>query len=262
MIVRPSSPARFAAPALSGARRRRPVARSLAALLLAGAAPALVAMPSLARAESPAPAAFTLPPLPYAPDALEPAIDAQTMTLHHDKHHQAYVTALNKAVAADPALAGRSLEQLVAVAGTLPAVVRNNAGGHWNHSFFWTSMTAPAQSGTPSPALKSAIEAAFGSMDGFRAAFRQAGTGRFGSGWVWLIVREDGTLAITSTPNQDNPLMDVAEVKGTPILGNDVWEHAYYLRYQNRRADYLDGWWQVVNWKVASDRYAAALRRR
>jgi Fe-Mn family superoxide dismutase len=180
------------------------------------------------------------------------------MTIHHGKHHQAYVDALNKAVGADPALAGQSLEQLVARAGTLPAVVRNNAGGHWNHSFFWQSMAPVAQSGEPSPALLEAINGKFGSLDAFKAAFKVAGTGRFGSGWVWLIVGADGGLAITSTPNQDNPLMDVAEVKGTPILGNDVWEHAYYLKYQNRRADYLDGWWQVVNWKAVSDRYAAA----
>jgi Fe-Mn family superoxide dismutase len=184
------------------------------------------------------------------------------MTIHHDKHHQAYVDALNKAVSADPALAGQSLEQLVAKAGTLPPVVRNNAGGHWNHSFFWNTMAPPAQSSAPSSALTAAIEASFGSLDKFKSAFKAAGTGRFGSGWVWLIVGLDGKLAITSTPNQDNPLMDVAEVKGTPILGNDVWEHAYYLKYQNRRGDYLDGWWQVVNWPEVSRRYAAAMARK
>lgn len=221
----------------------------------------LVAAPSLALAQAnsaPAAAAFTLPALPYSAGALEPAIDAQTMTIHHDKHHQAYVDALNKAVAAGTALAGQSLEQLVAKAGTLPAVVRNNAGGHWNHSFFWKTMAPPAQVGAPSPALAGAIAASFGSLDKFKAAFKDAGTKRFGSGWVWLIVGADGKLAITSTPNQDNPLMDVAETKGTPILGNDVWEHAYYLKYQNRRADYLDGWWQVVNWAEVSRRYAQA----
>lgn len=208
---------------------------------------------------APAPVAFSLPPLPYAASALEPAIDAQTMAIHHDKHHQAYVDALNKAVAADPALAGQSLEQLVAKAGTLPPIVRNNAGGHWNHSFFWKTMAPTAQAGTPSKALAAAIDARFGSLDKFKAAFKDAGTKRFGSGWVWLIIGVDGKLAITSTPNQDNPLMDVAEVKGTPILGNDVWEHAYYLKYQNRRADYLDGWWQVVNWSEVSRRYAEAI---
>ncbi|MBZ6381002.1 superoxide dismutase [Sphingomonas sanguinis] len=204
-----------------------------------------------------APAPFSLPPLPYAAAALEPVIDAQTMTLHHDRHHQAYVDALNKAVAADPALKGQSLDALVAKAGTLPVAVRNNAGGHWNHSFFWKTMAPPAQAGQPSPALAAAIDRQFGSL----AAFKAAGTKRFGSGWVWLVAKADGTLAITSTPNQDNPLMDVAEVKGTPILGNDVWEHAYYLKYQNRRADYLDGWWQVVDWKTVSDRYAVTLTR-
>lgn len=231
-------------------------------------ASAVLMMPTLAiaqpagQASAPVPAAFSLPALPYAADALEPAIDAQTMAIHYGKHHQAYVDALNKAVSENPALAGQSLEQLVARAGTLPAVVRNNAGGHWNHSFFWQSMTPPAQSGQPSTALAAAINAKFGSLDAFKAAFKAAGTGRFGSGWVWLIVGSDGQLAITSTPNQDNPLMDVAETKGKPILGNDVWEHAYYLQYQNRRADYLDGWWQIVNWKTVSDRFAAAIARR
>lgn len=208
-----------------------------------------------------APAPFSLPPLPYTAAALEPVIDAQTMTIHHDRHHQAYVDALNKAVAADPALKGQSLDALVVKAGTLPVAVRNNAGGHWNHSFFWKTMAPPAQAGQPSPALAAAIDRQFGSLAAFKAAFKEAGTKRFGSGWVWLVVKADGTLAITSTPNQDNPLMDVAEVKGTPILGNDVWEHAYYLKYQNRRADYLDGWWQVVDWKTVSDRYAATLTR-
>ncbi len=228
------------------------------------AAAILTPLPAFAQTSSApdsAPAAFTLPALPYAASALEPAIDAQTMTVHHDKHHQAYVDALNKAVASDPALKGQSLEALVAKAGTLPAVVRNNAGGHWNHSFFWKMMAPPASSGVPSPALAKAIDAQFGSLGAFKAAFREAGTKRFGSGWVWLIVKPDGSLAITSTPNQDNPLMDVAETKGAPVLGNDVWEHAYYLKYQSRRADYLDGWWQVVNWRAASGRFATATKR-
>ncbi len=205
--------------------------------------------------------AFTLSPLPYAPSALEPVIDTQTMTLHHDKHHQAYVDALNAAVEADPQLQGQSLEQLVAAAGTLPAVVRNNAGGHWNHSFFWTTMAPPAQTGQPSPALQQAIDRQFGSLDAMKAALNDAGTKRFGSGWAWLIVGQDGELTVTSTPNQDNPLMDVADVKGTPVLGNDVWEHAYYLKHQNRRAEYLNDWWQVVDWNTVSDRYAAAVVR-
>jgi superoxide dismutase, Fe-Mn family len=199
---------------------------------------------------------FTLPPLPYAYDALEPAIDKETMTFHHDKHHQAYVTALNGAVDADPALQGKSLEDLVAMAGTLAPVVRNNGGGHWNHSFFWDIMGPDG--GAPSAELAAAIDEAFGSLDEMKAKFKEAGTKQFGSGWVWLIVGADGKLAITSTPNQDNPLMDVAATKGTPILGNDVWEHAYYLTYQNRRADYLEGWWQVVNWNKVNAHFAAA----
>lgn len=208
-------------------------------------------------AQAPA-AAFTLAPLPYAAEALEPVIDAETMRLHHGKHHQAYVDNLNKAIAADAALAGMTLEQLVASAGTLPAAVRNNAGGHWNHTFFWETMAPAGQTGAMSPALEQAITAQFGSLDKFKADFKAAGTAQFGSGWVWLIVGEDGKLAISSTPNQDNPLMDVAEKKGAPIIGNDVWEHAYYLKHQNRRADYLEGWWDVVDWSKVSERYAAA----
>ena len=201
---------------------------------------------------------FTLPPLPYAASALEPVIDTETMRLHHDKHHQAYVDALNTAVVADPALQGMSLEQLVTSAGELPAAVRNNAGGHWNHTFFWDTMTAPSQTGQPSPQLREAIDQQFGSLDGMKSAVNDAGAKRFGSGWTWLIVGQGGQLAVTSTPNQDNPLMDVAEVKGKPLLGNDVWEHAYYLKHQNRRAEYLNDWWQVVNWREVSDRFAAA----
>ncbi|MDO3400277.1 superoxide dismutase [Mycolicibacterium neoaurum] len=201
--------------------------------------------------------AFSLPALPYAPNALEPVIDAQTMVLHHDKHHQAYVDALNTAVAADPAAQGMTLEQLIETAGTMPAAIRNNAGGHWNHSFFWTTMAAPGQGGQPSPALQRAVDEQFGSLDALKAAVNEAGTKRFGSGWTWLIVEPSGHLTVTSTPNQDNPLMDIAEVKGTPLLGNDVWEHAYYLKHQNRRGEYLADWWQVVNWNAVSDRYAA-----
>ena len=232
---------------------------AVSALGLSGCA----AYPALAmqQASAPAEAVFALPALPYDVGALEPAIDAQTMTIHHGKHHQAYVDNLNKAVAADPALKGQSLEQLVAKAGALPSAVRNNAGGHWNHSFFWQTMGPVGEAGAPSLALKAAIDAQFGSLDKFKEEFAKAGTARFGSGWVWLTLGADGKLAISSTPNQDNPLMDVAEVKGTPLLGNDVWEHAYYLRYQNRRGDYLAGWWQVVNWKIVSDRFAAAVRK-
>ena len=199
--------------------------------------------------------AFTLPALPYAHDALEPHIDTQTMQIHHGKHHQAYVDNLNKAIAGTPH-ENKSLEELVAHAGSISVAVRNNGGGHWNHTFFWESL-APNAGGKPEGALGAAIDAAFGSFDAFKEKFSAAGMTRFGSGWAWLLVK-DGKLEISSTPNQDNPLMDVAEVKGTPILGVDVWEHAYYLKYQNRRADYLAAFWNVVNWSVIADRLAAA----
>lgn len=199
---------------------------------------------------------FTLSPLPYAHEALEPHIDAQTMQIHHGKHHQAYVDNLNKAVAGTEH-ENKSLEELVAHAGSISPAVRNNGGGHWNHTFFWESMAANA-GGTPTGKLADAIHAAFGSLDAFKEKFQQAGMTRFGSGWAWLIVK-NGQLEICSTPNQDNPLMDVAEVKGTPILGADVWEHAYYLKYQNRRADYLGAFWNVVNWSVITSRYEAAI---
>ena len=198
---------------------------------------------------------FTLAPLPYAHEALEPHIDAQTMHIHHGKHHQAYVDNLNKAIAGTEH-ESKSIEELVKHAGSISAAVRNNAGGHWNHTFFWASMS-PNAGGTPTGALADAINNAFGSFDAFKEKFNQAGMTRFGSGWAWLIVKE-GKLEIVSTPNQDNPLMDVAEIKGTPILGADVWEHAYYLKYQNRRADYLAAFWNVVNWSVIADRFAAA----
>lgn len=199
--------------------------------------------------------AFTLPPLPYAHDALEPYIDTLTMQIHHGKHHQAYVDNLNKAIAGTPN-EGKSLAELVAGAGKISAAVRNNGGGHWNHSFFWESLAKNA-GGSPSGKLAEAINAAFGSFDAFKEKFNAAGATRFGSGWAWLIVK-DGKLEVTSTPNQDNPLMDVAEVKGTPLLGVDVWEHAYYLKYQNRRAEYLGAFWNVVNWKKVEERFAAA----
>ena len=201
---------------------------------------------------------FSLAPLPYPHDALAPVIDEQTMRIHHGRHHQAYVDNLHKAVAAAPALAGLSLEALMAQISKTGDAVRNNGGGHWNHTFFWQSMTRPGQGGSPSPALLAAINRDFGSLDQFKTAFKTAGLGRFGSGWAWLIVTTDGKLKITSTPNQDNPLMDIVADRGQPILGNDVWEHAYYLQYQNRRGDYLDAWWQVVDWNVISRRYADA----
>ncbi len=197
--------------------------------------------------------AFTLPALPYSHDALEPHIDTTTMQIHHGKHHQAYVDNLNKAIAGTPN-ENKSLEELVAAAGTISAAVRNNGGGHWNHTFFWESL-APNAGGTPSGELGDAITSTFGSFDAFKEKFNNAGLTRFGSGWAWLILK-DGKLEISSTPNQDNPLMDVAEVKGTPLLGVDVWEHAYYLKYQNRRAEYLGVFWNVVNWNKVNERFS------
>jgi Fe-Mn family superoxide dismutase len=202
--------------------------------------------------------AFTLPQLPYAYDALEPTIDAQTMQLHHSKHHQAYVDKLNEGVSEDPSLEGKSLEEILAVISSQPKKVRNNGGGHWNHSFFWETMVGGGSQ--PSGRLAEAIDAKFGSLDALKTKFNEAGVGQFGSGWAWLIVGQDGELAIVSTPNQDNPLMDDAPVKGTPILGNDVWEHAYYLKYQNRRPEYLAAWWNVVNWEKVAERFEAATR--
>ncbi len=205
---------------------------------------------------------FVLDPLPYAADALEPVIDRETMELHHGRHHRAYVDNLNRAVAADPALQGQSLEALLANVSQRPQAVRDNGGGHWNHRFFWRLMAPEGQRGAPSPALLRAIERDLGGMDAMKKAFEQAGLAQFGSGWAWLIVGGDGRLAITRTPNQDNPLMDVAEQQGTPILGNDVWEHAYYLSYRNRRGEYLSRWWDVVNWNEVNRLFAEATATR
>ena len=199
--------------------------------------------------------AFTLPALPYAKEALEPHIDAQTMEIHHGKHHQAYVDNLNKAIEGTEH-AEKSLEDLVKSAGAISPAVRNNGGGHWNHSFFW-EVIGPDGGGEPSGALADAINEAFGSLDGLKEKLNDAGAKRFGSGWAWLIVK-DGKLEVTSTPNQDNPLMDVAETKGIPILGVDVWEHAYYLKYQNRRPEYLKAFWNLVNWKKVAELFEAA----
>ena len=198
--------------------------------------------------------AHTLPPLPYPSNALEPHIDAQTMEIHHGKHHNAYVTNLNAALEKAPELADKSLEELLRNLNSVPeavrTAVRNNAGGHWNHSQFWKTM-GPNGGGGPTGKLADAITSAFGDFEKFKEAFNAAGAGRFGSGWVWL-VNDGGKLAITSTPNQDNPLMDG---KAPPILGNDVWEHAYYLKYQNRRPDYLKAWWSTVNWEEVGKRF-------
>ena len=198
--------------------------------------------------------AHSLPALPYAHNALEPHIDAQTMQIHHGKHHQAYVDNLNKALAGTDG-EGKTLEQLMDNISAYPAAVRNNGGGHYNHTLFW-SILGPG-GGAPSGDLATAINEAFGSLDGLKEKMNAAGTTRFGSGWAWLILM-DGKLEVTSTPNQDNPLMDIAEVKGHPILGIDVWEHAYYLHYQNRRPDYLNAIWNVINWNEVDMRYKAA----
>ena len=196
--------------------------------------------------------AFTLSALPYSFDALEPNIDKQTMQIHHDKHHQAYVDNLNKAIAGT-ANENKTLEELLANAGSISAAVRNNGGGHWNHSFFW-EILSPEGGGKPEGKLATAIDEAFGSFDEMKEKFNAAGLTRFGSGWAWLGVL-NGKLAICSTPNQDNPLMDVAECKCKPILGCDVWEHAYYLKYQNRRAEYLQAFWNIINWKKVAEHF-------
>jgi len=217
-------------------------------------------LPGTVRAET---AAITLPALPYAFDALEPHIDAKTMEIHHGKHHAAYIKNLNAALATAPDLAKQPLDRLLA---SLPAVpdeslrttVRNNGGGHWNHDFFWKTLAPAEKSGKPSAALAAAIDSSLGGMDAFKKTFGEAATKRFGSGWAWLILK-DGKLKITSTANQDNPLMKgiVPDADfGTPLLGLDVWEHAYYLHYQNRRPDYIAAWWNLVNWPAVSARFA------
>lgn len=200
--------------------------------------------------------AFELAPLPYASNALEPHIDTRTMEIHHGKHHQAYVTNLNKALEGHADLQGKSLEELLQSLDSLPEAirnaVRNNGGGHANHTLFW-SLMGPGKGGEPTGDLATAINAAFGSFTSFKEKFAAAGVGRFGSGWAWLVVEKGGALSITSTPNQDTPVME----KKNPILGLDVWEHAYYLNYQNRRADYIAAWWNVVDWDKVAALYAA-----
>ena len=200
--------------------------------------------------------AFQLPPLPYPFNALEPNIDARTMEIHHDKHHQAYVTNLNKAIEGTP-LENTSIEEILKGMDMKNMAVRNNGGGHYNHSLFWTVM-APNGGGKPAGALAASIENDLGGFDAFKDTFSKAATTRFGSGWAWLCVHKGGKLEVCSTPNQDNPLMPDTGCGGTPVLGVDVWEHAYYLNYQNRRPDYLAAWWNVVDWNAVSKRYEAA----
>ena len=227
-----------------------------------GAIATSIYAPHLAWAADPAtkpaaPAAFTLPPLPYAYNALEPHIDERTMQFHHDKHHATYIKNLNGAVEKYPELKGKTAEDLIRNLNGVPeairTTVRNNAGGHINHTMFWEIM-GPKAGGEPTGALATAIQKNFGSFTEFKKQFNEAGTKRFGSGWAWLVRTKDGKLQVTSTANQDNPMMEGLY----PIMGNDVWEHAYYLLYQNRRADYLQAWWNVVNWQAVGDRYKLA----
>jgi Fe-Mn family superoxide dismutase len=198
--------------------------------------------------------AFELPPLPYPKDALEPHIDAMTMEIHHGKHHNAYVTNLNAAIAGTEN-EGKSIEELMANISKLPPAVRNNGGGHYNHSLFWTILS-PKGGGEPTGPIGEAIKSTFGSYDKFKEEFTKAATTRFGSGWAWLCVKKDKSLCVCSSPNQDNPTMDIAECPGTPVLGIDVWEHAYYLHYQNRRPDYIAAFYNVINWDEVNRRYA------
>jgi len=220
---------------------------------------ALAALVLLLGTPSPARADFSLPALPYASDALEPAIDATTMTIHHDRHHGAYVANLNAQLKANPELGGLSLEALQGQISRFPVAVRNNGGGHWNHSQFWSVMAPVGQGGAPSPELLAAINGSFGSLEAMQQQFSLAAATRFGSGWAWLIRRPDGSLAITSTANQDNPLMDLPTMaRGQPLLGLDVWEHAYYLNYQNRRPDYIQAGWTLLTWNEVNRRFIAA----
>jgi len=201
----------------------------------------------------------TQSPLPYAYDALEPFFDKQTMEIHFDKHHKAYITNLNNAVKGTP-YEFTPVQLLLNEISKYPMVVRNNAGGHWNHTFFWQILASHDKTGAPSEVLLKAINETFGTLDEFKLKFIDASTKRFGSGWAWLIVK-DGKLMITTTPNQDNPLMDIAEEKGTPILALDVWEHAYYLKYQNKRADFAKAFFEIINWEEVSKKYELAIKK-
>ncbi len=200
--------------------------------------------------------AFDLPALPYAADALEPHMDAKTVRIHHGRHHQAFVSSLNAAVQQDPRLEGMTLEQILRGVSEYGMAVRNNGGGHYNHSLFWSLLAPAGQGGEPSPELIEAINAKFGSLDAFKREFENAALSVFGAGWAWLIRTDSGELAITTTPNQDNPLMDVVSPNGEPLLTLDLWEHAHYLKHQNLRADYVRGWWPIVNWNEVNRRFA------
>lgn len=204
---------------------------------------------------------FKQSPLPYSTDALEPSIDKTTMEIHYGKHHKAYVDNLNGQIKTYPELDTLKIEDVQKQISKYNPAVRNNGGGHFNHTFFWESLTPAAKSGQPNAPLLKKINQDFGSLDAFKTKFNEAATSRFGSGWAWLIVTPEGKLAVSSTPNQDNPLMDLAEVKGTPLLGLDVWEHAYYLKYQNKRADYTQAFWDVVNWNKVNERFAQTQKK-
>lgn len=210
---------------------------------------------SLADHHESKPTPFSLPDLPYAADALEPVIDKRTMEIHHGRHHQAYVNNLNNKVADFPALASLELKDILDDISSYDTAVRNNAGGHYNHKLFWKLMAPVQSTGEPSSELAARIERDFGSFDAFREEFNDKASKIFGSGWAWLIAKADGSLQVTTTPNQDNPLMDVVSERGTPLLALDVWEHAYYLQYQSQRADYIAKWWDVVNWNEVNDRF-------
>jgi Fe-Mn family superoxide dismutase len=218
---------------------------------------ALAATYSLSSAVASATTQFSLPPLPYDPAALEPSIDSETMKIHHGRHHQTYVDKLNEQVTKNPALAALTLDEINKNAATYSDAVRNNEGGHFNHSFFWKIMAAQGKGGEPSKDLLARIQSDFGGLDAMKDALNAAALGRFGSGWGWLVLTDEKKLAVCATPYQDNPAMNNAETKGMPLIGIDVWEHAYYLKYQNRRVDYLKSWWSIVNWNEVNKRFAA-----
>jgi Fe-Mn family superoxide dismutase len=245
--------------AMISATERQPGASKPRLLLPVACLGILLGLITLLAAPMQAAAEFSLPPLPYATKALEPVIDTRTMTIHHDRHHAAYVANLNAQIPGIPELAGLDLTSLQGTISKYPTAVRNNGGGHYNHSLFWSVMAPTGQGGKPSPRLSKAITSSFGTQEAMQQEFNKAAANRFGSGWAWLIVKPDGRLAITSTANQDNPLMDLPGIEnGTPILGLDVWEHAYYLKYENRRPAYITAWWDVVNWKEVNRRFDAA----
>lgn len=241
----------------SNMNRRKFIAKTSAAGIAASIIPSWACTPAknISASSTAEEIAFTQQPLPYAFSALEPAIDTTTMQIHYGKHAAGYATNLADAIKAESFDSSKEkLTQLLAKISKYSSKMRNNAGGHYNHEFFWHSMKAPAENNQPGEKLKALLVKDFGSVDAFKTQFADAGKNRFGSGWAWLVQNKDGKLIIGSTPNQDNPLMDVTDIKGTPLLGIDVWEHAYYLKYQNKKADYIAAWWAVVNWQEVEER--------